>query len=120
MLQPNSNATGRTGNSSASNANSTNTQTIESFYNFLTEFSDGESFLYRDRLRANLLKKEWTLEVEMGHLIGWNEELAARCRTEPGEVVPLVSLSFSFIIEYATEPTRSAFGSSWEEQVDAA
>lgn len=27
----------------------------------------------------------------MAHLIGWNEELAARCRTEPGDVVPLVS-----------------------------
>lgn len=91
VLGPNSNATGRTGNSNASNANSTNTAVIESLYNFLTEFSDGGAFLYRDRLRANLLKKEWTLEVEMGHLIGWNEELAARCRTEPGEVVPLVS-----------------------------
>lgn len=56
-----------------------------------------ESFLYRDRLRANLLRKEWTLEVEMGHLIGWDEELAARCRTEPGEVVPLVSLYYFFM-----------------------
>lgn len=48
--------------------------------------------MYRDRLRANCLRKEWTLEVEMTHLIGWREDLASRCRSEPGEVVPLVSL----------------------------
>ncbi|ORY76848.1 MCM-domain-containing protein [Leucosporidium creatinivorum] len=106
VLGPNSNATGRTGNSSTSNANATNTHTIEQLYNFLTEFSDGESFLYRDRLRANLLKKEWTLEVEMGHLIGWNEELAARCRTEPGEVVPLFEIAIRNLARKILFPTQ--------------
>lgn len=27
----------------------------------------------------------------MGHVIGWNEELAGRLRSEPGDVIPLVS-----------------------------
>lgn len=84
---------GRSGFSSTSNANSTNTETIAKFQAFLSEFREQEAFLYRDRLRANLLRREWTLEVEMAHLIGWNEDLAARCRTEPGDVVPLVSLA---------------------------
>ena len=86
---------GRSGFSSSSNANSTNTETIAKFQAFLSEFREHESFVYRDRLRANLLRREWTLEVEMSHLIGWNEDLAARCRTEPGDVVPLVSLVFA-------------------------
>ena len=85
-----SSAGGRSGFSSSSNANSTNTDTIAKLQAFLSEFREHEAFLYRDRLRANLLRKEWTLEVDITHLIGWNEELAARCRTEPGDVVPLV------------------------------
>jgi DNA replication licensing factor MCM5 len=81
--------------SGASNANGNpgalNTKTIADFQQFITEFREDEAFIYRDRLRANCLRKEWTLEVEMTHLIGWREDLASRCRSEPGEVVPLVS-----------------------------
>lgn len=78
--------------SNASNSGALNTQTIAEFQQFVTEFRENESFVYRDRLRANCLRKEWTLEVEMGHLIGWREDLASRCRNEPGEVLPLVRL----------------------------
>jgi DNA replication licensing factor MCM5 len=82
-----------------SNASSTgtrkNTTTVAQFQQFLTSFREHESFIYRDRLRANVLRKEYTLEIEMSHLIGWDEELASRCRTEPGEIVPLVR----FLIE---------------------
>lgn len=92
VLGPGSNATGRSNASGASShANATNTETIRHLQQFLQEFRDNETFVYRDRLRANLLRREFTLEVEMGHLIGWNQELAARCRTEPGEILPLVS-----------------------------
>lgn len=84
-------ASGRSGFSNTSNTNATNTTTIAQFYSFLSSFRDNASFIYRDRLRANLLRKEWTLEVEMGHVIGWNEELAGRLRSEPGDVIPLVS-----------------------------
>jgi len=76
--------------SNATNTHSANTQTIADFQQFVTEFRENESFIYRDRLRANCLRKEWTLEVEMGHLIGWREDLASRARSEPGEVLPLV------------------------------
>lgn len=81
---------GRTGASDATTTAQQNTQTIADFQQFVTEFRENESFVYRDRLRANCLRKEWTLEVEMGHLIGWREDLASRCRNEPGEMVPLV------------------------------
>lgn len=104
VLGPASNASNR---SNASNANSTNHETIGLLSQFLSEFSDGDAFPYRDRLRANLLKKEWTLQVEMSDLIAWNEQLAARCRTEPGEIVPLVSAA-------ACSPTRRRQNASGE------
>ena len=68
-----------------------NSKTISDLQQFVTEFREHDAFIYRDRLRANCLRKEWTLEVEMGHLIGWREDLASRCRNEPGEMLPLVS-----------------------------
>lgn len=45
----------------------------------------------RDRLRANLLAKQYVLEVDLDHLIAFNEELANRIRETPSEIVPLVS-----------------------------
>lgn len=45
---------------------------------------------YRDRLRSNLLAKQDVLEVDLDHLIAYNEELANRLRETPGEVMPLV------------------------------
>lgn len=90
--------------SNATNGQSANTQTIADFQQFVTEFRENESFIYRDRLRANCLRKEWTLEVEMGHLIGWREDLASRCRSEPGEVLPLVRL-LSLVVAF--EPAQA-------------
>lgn len=82
--------------SQASNATGggavSNTAIINQFLTFLTSFRIGESFVYRDRLRANLLRKEYTLELEMTDLIGYDEELAAKLRSEPSDVIPLVSI----------------------------
>lgn len=45
----------------------------------------------RDRLRANLLAKTYCLEVDLDHLIAYNEPLYNRLRETPGEIMPLVS-----------------------------
>lgn len=87
---PAASATSQRSGFSNSNVNLTNTATIAQLSAFLSNFRISESFIYRDRLRANLLRKEWTLEVEMADLIGWDEALASRCRSEPGEIIPLV------------------------------
>lgn len=120
VLPPASNATGRSGASATSNTNSTNTATIANFQAFLSSFRVNESFLYRDRLRANLLRKEWTLEVEMGHLIGWDEELAARCRTEPGEVVPLFEIALRNVSKKILYPTAEGMEPEERERRDKA
>jgi DNA replication licensing factor MCM5 len=44
----------------------------------------------RDRLRSNLLAKQYVLEVDLDHLIAYNEELANRIRETPAEIMPLV------------------------------
>ncbi|GAA5964585.1 hypothetical protein JCM3765_007632 [Sporobolomyces pararoseus] len=98
--------------SGASNANGNpgalNTKTIADFQQFITEFREDEAFIYRDRLRANCLRKEWTLEVEMTHLIGWREDLASRCRSEPGEVVPLFEIALRNVARNLLFPTAAS------------
>lgn len=93
-------------------------ETIRQLYDFVQQFRQGESFIYRqvvsfhhlkqgkllsitfelimswcrDRLRANLLAKQYVLEIDLDHLIAFNEELSNRIRETPGEIIPLVRL----------------------------
>jgi len=45
----------------------------------------------RDQVRENVLLKQYYCDVDVGHLISFNEELAHRLVTEPAEIIPLVS-----------------------------
>jgi DNA replicative helicase MCM subunit Mcm2 (Cdc46/Mcm family) len=44
----------------------------------------------RDQIRENVLLKQYYCDVDVGHLISFNEELAHRLVTEPAEIIPLV------------------------------
>lgn len=58
--------------------------------------------IYRDALRTNILVKLYMLDVDIGHLISFNEELAHKLANEPAEIIPIVrSLSSQIpIMEY--------------------
>lgn len=45
----------------------------------------------RDQLRQNVLVKQYYCDVDIAHLISYNEELAHKLTTEPAEIIPLVS-----------------------------
>jgi len=47
---------------------------------------------HRDQIRENVLLKQYYCDVDVGHLISFNEELAHRLVTEPAEIIPLVSM----------------------------
>ena len=47
--------------------------------------------LGRDQIRENVLLKQYYCDVDIGHLISFNEELAHKLATEPAEIIPLVS-----------------------------
>jgi DNA replication licensing factor MCM5 len=44
----------------------------------------------RDALRTNILIKQYKLEVDIAHLISFNEELAHKLANEPTEILPIV------------------------------
>lgn len=46
---------------------------------------------YRDQLRQNVLIKQYYCDIDIAHLISYNEELAHKLSTEPADIIPLVS-----------------------------
>ena len=103
MLGPQSTAA-RSNFSSSTTSHASNTETIQACNEFIRHFSRGEGvFPYRDNLHANILRRQYTLEIEMEDLIGWGTRgqqgqgpsLGDRCRTEPNEMIKLVSMDYT-------------------------
>jgi hypothetical protein len=47
---------------------------------------------YSDQLRQNVLVKQYYCDIDIAHLISYNEELAHKLTTEPADIIPLVSM----------------------------
>lgn len=45
-----------------------------------------------DQLRQNVLVKQYYCDIDIAHLISYNEELAHKLTTEPADLIPLVSI----------------------------
>ena len=45
----------------------------------------------RDQIRENVLVKQYFCDVDVAHLIAYNEELAHKLTTQPADIIPLVS-----------------------------
>ncbi len=62
------------------------------FTSFIQEFQLDRIFIYREQLRANCLINQPRLDVDMSHLISYDDVLSNRLSSEPGEMIPLVSV----------------------------
>ena len=72
---------------------SSHRQTTELLTKFILEFHVENVFLYRDQLRENVLSKQFYADVDVAHLIAFDEDLAGRLSNEPGEIIPLVRIN---------------------------
>ena len=52
---------------------------------------------FRDQMRENVLVKQYYCDVDIAHLISYNEELAHKLTTQPADIIPLVCLSTRMI-----------------------
>ncbi|KAG6866855.1 hypothetical protein C0991_008791 [Blastosporella zonata] len=64
-------------------------ETEKLLYEFLLQYRVGGEFIYRDKLRGNLLLKQYFLEVDLRHISLFNDELAHIIQDKPAEVLPL-------------------------------
>jgi predicted house-cleaning noncanonical NTP pyrophosphatase (MazG superfamily) len=46
--------------------------------------------LYRDQIRENVLVKQYYCDIDIAHLISYNEELAHKLNAEPADIIPSV------------------------------
>ncbi|KAJ3035949.1 minichromosome maintenance protein 5, partial [Rhizophlyctis rosea] len=67
----------------------TRTQIENKFVEFLRSFRLDNVYVYRDQLRKNLIIRRYFLEVDLAHLIGYDEVLANQVREKPAEYLPL-------------------------------
>jgi DNA replication licensing factor MCM5 len=65
-------------------------QVQQSLVDFVMDFHLDSVFVYRDQIRENVLVKQYYCDIDMAHLISYNEELAHRLASDPAAMIPLV------------------------------
>ncbi|EIM83486.1 MCM-domain-containing protein [Stereum hirsutum FP-91666 SS1] len=83
---------------------------------FLLQYRVGGEFIYRDKLRANLLLKQYQLEVDLRHLSLYNDELAHTIQDRPADILPL----FENAATKASRAILFPLAGGADEQADAA
>lgn len=56
---------------------------------FILAFQLDGAYIYRDQIRENVLVKQYYCDVDVAHMISYNEELAHKLTTSPGDIIPL-------------------------------
>ncbi|KAK4939737.1 minichromosome maintenance protein 5 [Elasticomyces elasticus] len=56
---------------------------------FVLAFQIDGTYIYRDQIRENVLVKQYYCDIDLGHLISYNEELAHRLTNDPADTIPL-------------------------------
>lgn len=95
------------------NAETSNSQIQGLFRNFILQFWIDNSFIYREQLRENVIVKSYYLNVDISHVLTYNEELGQRISEEPADVLPLFEAA-------ASEVAKRVVFMQNEEQQNAA
>ncbi|XP_019642262.1 PREDICTED: DNA replication licensing factor mcm5-like [Branchiostoma belcheri] len=81
-----------------------NTQTKKRFKDFLREFHEGMDYKYRDELRRHYNLGQYYIEVDVGDLANFDEELADKLRKTPSELLPLLEEAATEVADEVTRP----------------
>ncbi|KAF9229538.1 MCM-domain-containing protein [Gyrodon lividus] len=73
----------------AATSTDTPSQAEKLLLDFLLQYRVGGEFIYRDKLRGNILLKQYQLEVDLRHLGLYNDELAHAIQDRPADILPL-------------------------------
>ncbi|KAK3115981.1 minichromosome maintenance protein 5 [Teratosphaeriaceae sp. CCFEE 6253] len=93
---------------SANGGQDSNKQVQQELVNFILDFHLDNVFLYRDQIRENVLSKQYYCDVDIAHLIAFNENLAHRLSNEPADIIPLFESAIRTCTQRILYPSRSA------------
>ncbi|KAI4090267.1 MAG: hypothetical protein LQ344_004815 [Seirophora lacunosa] len=75
---------------------------------FILEFRLDNAFIYRDHIRENVLVKQYYCDVDIAHLISYNEELAHKLQTQPADTIPLFEAALKQCTHRIVYPSQKA------------
>ncbi|KAF1991206.1 DNA replication licensing factor mcm5 [Aulographum hederae CBS 113979] len=73
---------------------------------FVLEFHLDGVFVYRDQIRENVLLKRYFCDIDIAHLISYNEELADTLKSEPAEIIPLFEGALKICTQRIVYPSQ--------------
>ncbi|PGH07047.1 hypothetical protein AJ80_08060 [Polytolypa hystricis UAMH7299] len=73
---------------------------------FILEFQLDNAFIYRDQIRQNVLVKKYYCDVDVAHLIAYNEELAHRLTSNPADTIPLFEAALKQCTQKIVYPSQ--------------
>lgn len=86
------------------------TETISRLKEFILSFQIDGIYLYRDQIRENVLVRRYFCDVDIAHLISYNEELAHKLTSDPAGTIPLFEVALKQCtqrIVFPQEPHKS-------------
>lgn len=78
------------------------------FRRFILEFWLDRCYIYRDQLRENILIKNYSLTVDMEHIIAYNEDIGQKVAEEPSEVLPIFERAVREVAQRIVYPSIAA------------
>jgi DNA replication licensing factor MCM5 len=75
---------------------------------FILVFQLDGAYIYRDQIRQNVLTHQYFCDVDIAHIISYNEELAHKLNSNPSEIIPLFEAALKQCtqrIVYPQDPT---------------
>lgn len=91
---------------STDGAEESRTQIQARLREFVLEFQLDNAFIYRDQLRQNVLVKQYFCDIDIAHLISYNEELAHKLTTEPADIIPLFEAALQQCTQRIVYPSQ--------------
>ncbi|KAF2733362.1 MCM-domain-containing protein [Polyplosphaeria fusca] len=80
----------------------------QALVDFVMDFHLDNVFIYRDQIRENVLVKQYYCDIDMGHLISYDEELAHKLTSDPAEIIPLFEAALKTCTQRIVYPTQKA------------
>jgi DNA replication licensing factor MCM5 len=87
-------------------ATSSPSRVQQALVDFVMEFHLDNIFVYRDQIRENVLVKQYYCDIDIAHLISYDEELAHRLTNEPGEIIPLFEAALKTCTQRIVYPSQ--------------
>ncbi|KAF2859776.1 MCM-domain-containing protein [Piedraia hortae CBS 480.64] len=89
------------------NGQETVRQLQQEFIDFILDFRLDNVFTYRDQIRENVLCRQFFCDVDIAHLIAFNENLAHRLSNEPADLIPIFEQALKTCTQKILYPSNS-------------